>query len=102
MYILGKNANSINAEDIQRLIDNGIKENKSLDYKMYWGNLSENDKKKEFLNDITAFYNTDGGCLIYGIKEKKDKESKNTGEPEKIIGINIDNQDKLFQQIEDT
>ncbi|MDR0972147.1 MAG: hypothetical protein LBM25_07175, partial [Bacteroidales bacterium] len=39
---------------------------------------------------------------IYGIKEKKDKESKNTGEPEKIIGINIDNQDKLFQQIEDT
>ncbi|WP_313381435.1 ATP-binding protein [Proteiniphilum saccharofermentans] len=100
MYVLGIKADLLTATDIQRLVDNGIKETKSLDYKMNL-NLSKDAEKKEFLNDVSSFYNTDGGCLIFGIEEKKDDKGQNTGEPEKIVGIQIDNKDKLFQQIED-
>lgn len=100
MYVLGIKADLLTAIDIQRLVDNGIKETKSLDYKMNLS-LSKDSEKKEFLNDITSFYNTDGGCLIFGIEEKKDEKGQNTGEPERIVGIQIDNKDKLFQQIED-
>ena len=36
-----------------------------------------------------------------GIEESKDEKGQNTGTPEKIVGIAIDNYDKLAQQIED-
>jgi hypothetical protein len=99
MNLLGKRTSQIIADDIERLIVNQIKENKSLDYKR---ELKLDDKdKREFLFDIASFYNTDGGYLIYGIEELKDKEGKNTGIPKKILGIPIENEDKLFQKIED-
>ena len=46
-------------------------------------------------------YNTEGGCLIFGIEEKKDSNNQNTGIPNKITGIQIGNNDKLVQALED-
>ena len=100
MYLLGKRADQIDAEDISRLVTNQIQETKALDYKKEL-KLSQDKDKKEFLFDITSMFNTDGGCLIYGIEERKDEKGQNTGIPESITGITIDNFDKLSQQIED-
>lgn len=100
MYIIGKRVDEITAEDIKRLVINQVKENKSLDYKKEL-KISQDKDKKEFLFDITSMYNTDGGCLVYGIEESEDEKRQNTGTPEKIVGITIENHDKLTQQIED-
>ncbi len=100
MYILGIKADKIVEKDIKRLIENQIQENKSLDYKRDV-NFAKDKDKKEFLFDISAMYNTDGGCLIFGIEEEKDERNQNTGKPSKVTGIEIENSDKLIQQIED-
>lgn len=99
MYLLNKRADELEAADIKRLVENSVQESKSLDYKK---ELKIEDKdKREFLFDISSMSNTDGGCLIYGIEEKKDASGHNTGTPKEIVGITIENFDKLKQQIED-
>lgn len=100
MYILGIKADKLEESDIKRLLDTQIQENKSLDYKKEL-HISKDADKKEFLFDISAMYNTDGGCIIFGIEEEKDSKNQNTGKPLRITGIEIQNSDKLIQQIED-
>jgi len=100
MYLLGKRVDTLNAADINRLVDNKVQESKLLDYKMDL-RLGQDKDKKEFLYDITSMANTEGGCLVYGIEESKDEKGQNTGTPEAIVGITIDNYDKLVQQVED-
>lgn len=51
-------------EDLQRLIEHKIKESLTLDYK---GELGRNE---EIAKDISAFANTLGGTIIYGIREE--------------------------------
>ena len=89
-------------EDIQRLIDSGVREKRDLEYKREL-NLEEdkNKSRQEFLCDVSAMYNSDGGCIIYGIEERRDEKNKNTGYPEKVSGIRIDNLDTLTQRIHD-
>jgi hypothetical protein len=98
--IFGKNYRKIEFEDIERLVENRISESKTLDYKKEI-NLEKGDDKKEFLYDITSFVNSDGGVIIYGISELKDENGHNTGLPEEVCGIQIDNFEKLIQRIED-
>ena len=52
-------------EDIQKLIESKIEESLTLEYK---GELDKNNK--EMAKDISAFANTSGGVIIYGIEEK--------------------------------
>jgi hypothetical protein len=100
MYILGIRADKIQESDIKRLVENQIQESSSLDYKKELA-ISKDKDKKEFLYDVSAMYNTDGGCLVFGIEEEKDNNNQNTGKPKKVTGIEIQNSDKLIQQIED-
>lgn len=100
MYLLGKRADLIEESDIIRLLDSQTQESKTLDYKKEL-HISKDADKKEFLFDITAMFNTDGGCIIYGIEELKDDIGQNTGLPKSIVGINLDNLDKTTQLIED-
>jgi predicted HTH transcriptional regulator len=60
--------NSVVFEDIKRLKDNSVPESKTLEYKKDL-TLKNDYNKKEFLSDISAFANTSGGDIIYGIKE---------------------------------
>lgn len=100
MYLFETRVDKLKSDDIKRLLVNQIQENKILDYKMEI-KLQKDADKKEFLYDVSAMYNTDGGCIIYGIEEEKDENGKNTGKPLNIVDLKIENSDNLFQQIED-
>lgn len=79
--MIQKSLNDITKEDLQSLIDNEVLESKTLDYKQGISLNTDNDKR-EFLADITAFANTSGGDIIYGIKETD-------GLPCQVLGLDI-------------
>lgn len=58
-------------ERIYSYIENKVEENLNLDYKAAFS-LEKNEKKTiEISKDVSAFANSDGGIIIYGIKEDK-------------------------------
>lgn len=60
-------------EDIKSLISNEVEENVHLDYKAAAA-LEKNDKKRtEITKDVSAFANSDGGIIIYGVSEEDHK-----------------------------
>ena len=73
-------------EKIIDYIKNGIEENKHLDYKAADALGKSDGCKKEISKDVSAFANSDGGIIIYGIKEFDDPQKKHL--PEKIDPIN--------------
>lgn len=98
--LFGKNITQIHFNDIERLITNKVPEGISIEYKSKL-DITTGDQRKEFLYDITAFANSDGGVVLFGIKEEVDEKGQNTGFPDQIVGISIDNEDSLLKQIED-
>lgn len=62
--------NNYTIEDIKNLINNEVEENIHLDYKAS-GALNKDDKKRtEITKDISAFANSDGGIIVYGVSEE--------------------------------
>ncbi|WP_448698810.1 helix-turn-helix domain-containing protein [Mucilaginibacter sp. AW1-3] len=60
-----------NQDKLQEYIDNQIEENINLDYKAS-GSLQNTDSKKtEISKDVSAFANSNGGLIIYGMTEKQ-------------------------------
>ena len=60
-------------DDITALISNEAEESVHLDFKAA-GALSKDDKKKaEIAKDVSAFANSDGGIIVYGIEEQEHK-----------------------------
>jgi hypothetical protein len=54
-------------EDLQGFIKNGVQESMHLDYKA--SRAISDGKRHEIAKDVSAFANSDGGLLIYGIRE---------------------------------
>jgi hypothetical protein len=79
----------INISDIHNLILNQVEENLHLDYKAADALQKTDGKKKEISKDISAFANSDGGIIIYGVKEFADPLKKYL--PEKINPLNRSN-----------
>ena len=77
--IFNKPLEEINASDILHLINIKYPENTNLDYKREL-RLDTEYAKHDFVNDICAFANTDGGDLLIGVSEFD-------GEPSKVYGI---------------
>ena len=57
-------------KEIQSLIDDEIQESLHLDYKEARAVGKTSKQKFDFAKDASAFANSDGGVLIYGIQEK--------------------------------
>lgn len=88
-------------DDIQSLIENKVPESRILDYKRECKLGLEQDKS-EFIYDVCSFYNSDGGCIIYGLEEEKDQQGKNTGIPKLPAElVKVINYDQLKLQIEE-
>jgi len=66
----------ITDKDIQNLISAETEESINLDFKAA-GSLDKSDKKKnEIAKDVSAFANSAGGFIIYGISEENHKASE--------------------------
>ena len=83
---------AIGVPDLQRLIDESVIETRNLEYKEILPSNSDGDKK-EFLADISSFANSNGGDLIYGIREEDHR-------PIKLVGVRVDDIDEKQRQLE--
>jgi hypothetical protein len=91
---------NLTLDDIQQLIENREIEDRGLEYKLELPNFKDPDKgesdkyRAEFSKDISAFANTTGGYIFYGIAEDKE------GKPTQLRGIEIENVDALKRRLE--
>lgn len=83
---------TIDEAALRRLIENQVGERRDLEFKreLPGGN---DDAKKEFLADVTALANAQGGDLIFGIEEKD-------GVAADLPGVQADNADDELQRLE--
>lgn len=81
-------------KELQFFIDNGVVENRYLEYKKEL-KIDRDKEKKEFLADISSFANASGGKIIYGISEERE-----TGKPKEIVGIDFKNVDQEIQKLD--
>lgn len=58
-----------NKDDIQKLIDNEVEESTVLEYKASFATQSPK-WKEELAKDVSAMANSNGGIIIYGLKQK--------------------------------
>src|SRR4030042_6847232 len=56
-------------EELNALISDQIEEDLHLDYKGSDSLLKTDPKKREISKDVSSFANSDGGIIIYGIRE---------------------------------
>ncbi|HLP87337.1 MAG TPA: ATP-binding protein [Nostocaceae cyanobacterium] len=92
--MIPKRLDDITEAELQSLVDNSVEESRTIEYKSQLPGNSDGDKK-EFLADVSAFANTAGGDLIYGIAEDKDNK------PVSLDGLEIENIDKTIRRLED-
>ena len=93
--MINKNIDQITEEDLQVLIDNGVSEHKTIEYKRALPpNLDKIDKEKtEFLADVSSFANASGGDLIYGVTAEN-------GIPKSLDGLNVNDIDGEILRLE--
>lgn len=87
MELFGKALSEVSIDDIETIVRVKIPESRTMDYKLKLHPATDAGNK-EFLKDISAFANTVGGYLFYGVDEKE-------GIPESIKGVEVDDFDKL-------
>jgi predicted HTH transcriptional regulator len=58
-------------DDLELLIRTGVQESIELDYKSSADLRKTDGKKGEISRDVSAFGNSAGGVLVYGVKEDK-------------------------------
>ena len=87
MELFNKPLNQVKFDDIQTIFKDKVPESRTLDYKLELHPMTDGGNK-EFLKDVSAFSNTMGGYLIYGIEEEE-------GIPTGIEGVDVEDFDKL-------
>jgi hypothetical protein len=63
-------------DHLQRLVDDEIQESLTLDYKASPSLTKDNKARDELCKDVSAFANSAGGQIIYGIEERDRKPVK--------------------------
>jgi Putative DNA-binding domain len=82
----------VTKEDLQQLEQSGTMESRQLEFKAILPEKIAGDGKREFLKDITAFANADGGTLLYGVHETEEGTAE-------IKGIEHSDPDALKRQL---
>jgi len=99
----GRSLDRLKADDFLGLVDRAIPENIHLDYKLKLQLFCPDQKqqqkfRQDFLADVTAFANSHGGVIVYGVQE--DSREGRTGCPEAVVGFEIENPDEYKRTIE--
>jgi hypothetical protein len=58
-------------QDLLNLITNAVQENLNLDYKRKESLENTDQRKNEIGKDVSAFANSDGGTIVYGMEENR-------------------------------
>ncbi len=74
------------------LIANGVRELKTIEYKLILPGTS-NDHKKEFLADVSSFANASGGVVVYGMREEDATAVE-------LVGLDLPSIDKEILRLE--
>jgi hypothetical protein len=94
----GKRLRDVTETDLRQVLESGVEEHKHLDYKAEL--YPKNDAgQKDFLIDVCAFANAEGGILLLGVPETRDAGSgQPTGVPDlcKFEGIESPNPDSVL------
>jgi hypothetical protein len=85
MSLMHKALDAITETDVRGLVDNQVREGRTLEYKLSLPGNSDGDKK-EFLYDVSSFANAGGGNIIYGIREAD-------GAAAELVGLSVSNID---------
>jgi hypothetical protein len=94
MQLRNKPLENLVESDLQSLVDDEVREAKTVEYKRSLPGNSDAEKK-EFLADVSSFANAAGGYLIYGVEEKE-------GIPTKITGFEDIDADAEILRLEST
>jgi len=97
--MIQKNFDVIEKVDIDALIQNGVNESKTLEYKETLPGNS-NEDRREFLADVSSIGNASGGDILYGIKAAVDENGKKTGAPERVVPITGETADGAKLRVE--
>jgi len=89
----------INSARLDSLVENSVVEGQQFEYKEVL-QAGRDSEKTEFLRDVTSFANATGGDLLFGVKERRDSEGRQTGEPEEIVGLPGINYDETKNKLE--
>jgi hypothetical protein len=95
--MIAKPLEAITESDLEDLVKTGERESRTLEFELQPIEKSSDEKKEkenraEFLKDVTAFANTLGGDIIYGMAEDK-------GVATKVLGFDISNIDAEIRRL---
>ena len=94
MNPFGKLIEEVQEADLMRLVEDRVSEGPDIDYKRGLPDFAQDRAKQDFLDDVSAFANSSGGCLVYGVVEAG-------GSPVEIKGVGDDDLDRTQLRIED-
>ena len=99
MSLMHRDIAALSEDDLNGLITDSVREEKSIEYKEELPGGTD-DEKREFLSDVSSFANASGGDLFYGVREKRDAKGNATGEPERLkpLTINVDAESLRLQE----
>lgn len=83
--MLYKSIDDITEDDLQALVNEGRREDVQLEFKLALPGGSD-EEKKEFLKDVSAMANSQGGDIIYGIRENKTTQD-DAGKAAEVVAI---------------
>ena len=87
--MIPKSIDNISKPDIDALIENQVREGRTIEYKQILPGNSD-DEKREFLADVSSFANAGGGDLLYGISEVD-------GVPQDAIGLDCNTDSEILR-----
>ena len=92
---------SIEKKDIDLLVQDGVREGRTLEYKASLPGTSDGERQ-EFLRDVASLANAAGGDIIFGVTDSRDASGKPTGIPDQATGladVNADDEILRFDQM---
>lgn len=92
--MLPRELEKITEEDMKSLVNGGVVESKTIEYKSALPGDTDLDKK-EFLADVSSFANAVGGLMIFGIAA-----DNKSGVPVSMVGMDIQNPDSEISRLE--